>query len=393
MLKLNLNHIAVLVLPLCLAKKTEVLAQMPTNYITKVSYTELKMVSYEIEAPNQDSIVQAIQGGEVFTSSAFGFDCLNLGELSRYHAYQQQISVNEYVDLEGEILTEKEMLFEEDVRDEWMTSFKKILLGKHQYQIIGDDNQVLYSYTKDELADSLGYQGFDTLTIEDAANYKHYALDDSFYQRSVTEILSLPVTPDTFVHANGILFARFDSVSILYDHNLKFSVNTEYEWNQLNKKKEHVVLYDLYDNGIGYAPVQEIVTEWFKSENGCCLKKTTILLREAYSREVDSNYHYLIEAINNSGDLVKKLEDNYFISSIPESNGFMIQNPKLKGNPIDINIYDVSGRLIAKQTVIEGKPAFIPNANACIYLIEIKDKSGNAYPLRKVIKTSAGVSF
>lgn len=230
------------------------MAQLPNDYITKVTYLEQRLVSFEMLGDSEEVIVQSVQAGEGYPASPYGVDCLDLGELSRYHGYRQNIDMTQYIDLDGELLTDKRITYEENVRDEWMEPYSRIVLGKQLYEIYGATGELLYSFSREDLADTVNPEDPYYMSEEDAANFQHYVLDDSFYQMSLDEFQNMAYPPDSLDDENGILVAQFDSVTILYDHQLKLSVYTEYDWDRTAKKKETVILYGLTDNASGYAP-------------------------------------------------------------------------------------------------------------------------------------------
>src|SRR5690606_4844604 len=179
-------------LGLCLCLAQASMAQLPETYITKVSYFEQKQVSFEMIDESDETVRQALKNGDPYPATPYGRDCLTLGELSRYHSYRQDIQMTKYIDLDGEILSDKRILFEEDVRDSWMPAYSRIILGKELYEVYGADEEVLYRFSRKELAnknsgdsasiDSLDKEDVFYMSAEDAANFQLYVLDDHFYQ-------------------------------------------------------------------------------------------------------------------------------------------------------------------------------------------------------------------
>lgn len=370
------------------------IAQLPTNYITKVSYLEQTFVSFEMIGDSDEVIVQSVQSGEGYPASPYGKGCLTLAELSRYHGYRQDISMTQYIDLEGDLLTDKRITYEENVRDDWMPAYSRIVLGKELYQIYGANDSLLYNFSREELADWTNPVDSLYLSAQAAANFQHYVLDDNFYQRTIQEFQNLPIPPDSLFIGDGLLVAQFDSMTILYDHQFKLSVLTEYDWYRVNKKKETVILYGFTENLSGYAPLQEFTTEWFLSQKGCCIRKSTVILREQFRRVVNEEFtQYITPFVPGQVSYGKKSEDHYTISSIPGSNTFMVQNEQHRGEDFHIAVYDLAGRLLIRKIITEGTPVMFPSSSAGLYLIELLDKDGKGKIVRQVIKPESGNSF
>jgi len=367
-------------------------AQLPNEYITKVTYLEQRLVSFEMIGENEEVLVQSVESGENYPVSPYGVDCLNLGELSRYHGYSQNFDITQYIDLEGDLLTDKRITYEENVRDDWMESYSRLILGKQNYEIYGENDQLLYSFPRENFLDSLGPI---FMSGEDAANFEHYVLDDSFYLKSVLEFENMAIPP-ILKNENGVLTAEFDSISILYDHHLKLYVLTEYDWYRVNKKKESAMLYGLTDDSSGYAPLQELIIEWFKTANGCCVRKTTEIIREQYHREVNADYVQYITPFQLTpiyyGKKANK-DEEYTISLLPGTLSFMVQSANDNGETLHIAIYDLAGKLLSKQQAKAGTPIKLPSVRAGLYLIEIHNSEGKNHTIRKVIKPESGNTF
>ena len=386
-------------LGLCLCLTPAAMAQLPNDYITKVTYTERTSVSFEMVGESEEQILTKVQAGEGYPAMPYGVDCLNLGELSRYHGYRQDINMTQYIDMDGELLTDKVFTYEENVRDEWMPAYSRIILGKEYYEVYGENDELLHSFVKEDIADSVDLlEGPYYMNEEDAANYQHFVLDDDFYQASLDELQNMEVEPDSFYDEEDVLVAHFDSFSFLYDHQLKMMVYTEYTWGRVNKKKEKVILYGLTVDSSGYAPLQEITSEWFKSVNGCCVKKMTVILREEYQREVHEDYLDFVNPFTvPEGPFAieqnRQKEPEYTVSSIPGSSSFMIQSPEHKGEVIQVALYDLAGKLILRQSITEGTPVKFPAVRAGLYLVEVFDQDGTSKLVRQVIKPDSGNTF
>ncbi len=378
----------------CLCMVSAVLAQLPNDYITKVTYEEQKQVSFEMFGENGEAIIQALQSGGDYPPSPNGVDCLTLGELSRYHGYRQDITMTQYIDMDGELLTDKVFTYEENVRDKWMKPYSRVVLGKKLYEIYGEGDQLLYRYTKEQLGDSLNAEVPNYMNAEDAANFQHYVLDQNFYRSAVDELRNLEDQPDSLFDRDGVLVAHFDSFTYLYDHQIKMFVYTEYDWYRVNKKKETVALYKLTDDAGGYAPFQEITSEWFRTENGCCIRKMTVVLRDRFRREVNEAYVRFVKPLGpDQVGSTRREEEEYRISTVPGSAGFMVQSKQHKGETLHIAIYDLTGKLLAKQDITEGMPVKFPAVRASLYLVEVLSEDGTRKLVRQVIKPDSGNTF
>ncbi len=380
-----------LFLGLCLSIGQQASAQLPEDYITKVTYLERKQVSFEMAAGAAGRFEPAETGPN---PAPYGRNCLTLGELSRYHAFRQDIFMTQYVDRDGELLTDKRILFEQDIRDNWMEPYTRVVLGKETYEVYGTDDKLLFRFNREELSNSANPEPRVYMRIEEGVNYQHFVLDDAYYGNLVSELQNSPVPVHRLANQSGILTAELDSATLLYDHNRKLLVVTEYDWVHENRKKETVILYDLTEDGSGYAPLQEIISEWFHTEKGCCILKTTIITREHFRREVNAAYRHLIQPMQAEGtEYSMKAGGDYSIHSIPGTGDFIIQSEKHKGQILHIAVYDLNGKLLGRQEVTEGTPIAFPEVSAGLYLVQVLDKKSGRQVLHKVVKPDTGKAF
>ncbi len=378
-------------LGLCLCM-TPTMAQLPGEYITKVNYLERRLIRFEMVGGGDNEVQSTVEATGRYPASPTGPDCLTLGELSRYHGSRQDIQITKMVDMEGDLLIDQKILREEDVRDKWMTPYSRIVLGKELYEVYGPEGKLLYSYPKTEFQNP---ESQENLSPREAANFERYVLDDKFYQQALYEFQNSEYRPKTLSNKQGVLLAEFDSMSVRYNHHLKIVVTTEYDWFRRHKRKETVVAYGLTEDGGAYAPVQELTTDWFITEKGCCIRKTTLILREHFRREVNKQYAHYVEAfVPEPGGNGKVVPDGeYNIVTVAGENAFMIQSEKVKGETLHISIYELSGKLLAQREVTEGSLIPFPAAPSGLYLVEIKGKNGGASSIRKVLRPDSGHSF
>lgn len=125
------------------------------------------------------------------------------------------------------------------------------------------------------------------------------------------------------------------------------------------------------------------------------MKKTTVITREQFLREVNQDYvQYIIPFTPDQGEYKQKAEEEaYSISLIPGTSSFMIQSETHKGATLNIAIYDLTGKLLAKQRITEGMPVKFPAVRAGLYLVEVLDHDGTSILVRQVIKPESGHAF
>lgn len=370
-------------------------AQLPETFITKVSYLEHTLVNYDLIETNSRVLTENQLEGENQPSFSDTVPCLNLSELARYHGFKKSIHLTQYIDQEGELLSDKRMLYEENVRDDWMESYSRIVLGKQFYEIYGTDDTLLYQYDKEQFEDSLYTSSQNLMSPEDAANFEHYLLDDSFYFRTMNDFISMESPPNTLTDSAGYLIAQFDSLTLLYDHELKIIVCTEYDWFRRLKKAETVTIFTPASEGSSFIPSTILLTEWFKSKNGCCLRKSTLTIREQFQRIVDSNYIHLVQYTYAANmQRIEAPSTEYEVSIIPGSDYFLIQNKKDNiSSKLFIQLYDLTGKMIMSQSITRGTPVKFPDVRAGLYIIEIFDESGKQSKIRTLLRPETSNSF
>lgn len=354
------------IIALVFFKITPIIAQLPSTFITKVSFREHIEVSYEmVDEPDSN-----------------GISCLTLAELAQYHFMEEESNHTEIIDEEGDLLFEKEFLIQKDIRDEWMPDYGKIISDKQDIKVFSEGGELIY--TKERVIDSNSVY----LTAEQAINYQYYALDHLFYENIKNELDSLEVP---YSDSLNIITAVTPYQSMVYDDNIKVFLYTEYD-SSFYKLKETAIEYDYTADSAGYAPVTETIIEWLITENGCCLKKTTVIHRYGFLREVNPLY---LSLRSNPGKKESKNPDatpELHIAYVNGQNAVMLITPNETETYV-MNIYNINGQLIVNKQVKNGEKVPLPNeARAGMYLIHIQTKDGQI-KTGKIIKASNNNSF
>jgi|GEM_PF-1144563 len=341
-------------------------AQLPQDYVTKVNYHEKKEVSYSL-------------------LSEADRNCLSLAELSQYHGYMQFYTMDEYVDSEGDLLTDQNFIEELHVRDEWMEGYSRITVGKETIDVYTTETG-LRSQIQIESDENDVY-----LTNEQAISYGFLDLNQDYYSRLLAELqeLNLNVTNN-----ENIITASNEVVSIVYDDNTKLASATEYDSTGL-KMKESVIEYRLNEVGDTYFPETETIIEWFLGKNGCCIRKTTVITRYAYSREVTEEGSPERKGEQGTGLLTTNDDAaDYKVLTEQNSDVFRISSRKFRKKEIEIIVYDMAGKKVLHSTVLEGDAVRLPQASRSgMYLVHIVSKNRHVPVVGKVIKSTTGSQF
>ncbi|PCJ65918.1 MAG: hypothetical protein COA58_07505 [Bacteroidetes bacterium] len=351
---------------MCVSFGTFCFGQLPTDYVTKVSYHEKKEVTYSL--PSEADL-----------------NCLTLSELSQYHGYMQFYTMEEYVDEEGDLLTDQKFIEEVHVRDEWMEGYSRITVGKKGVDVYGTESGLLYHRDR---------QTEDTevfLNPEEAANYGYLDLNDDYYQSLLNDLSTLDVEVS---ENNSIITASSGFMTMVYDHNTKMASTTEYDSTGI-KVSESVIQYALSHEGDTYYPETETTIAWFSGDKGCCIRKTTELKRFEYTRETrgDSGPERKEkkEVMHKNSS---KGEADYQILIEQNSDVFRIASKKYRKKELEIEVYDMAGKKVLHTGVVEGEAIQLPKSSrAGMYLIHIISQNRHTPVVGKVIKNNAGSQF
>lgn len=237
--------------------------------------------------------------------------CLTISERSQYHSYRQDVFVTEVVDLDGELLSENRIDYEEDVRDEWMTDFKTIRNEKDYVRVFSKDGTEFHAVAKD--TDRI------YLTNAEAASYQKYTLDDPFKLEFAQSLVGLGMQVTS---SSSLVTGTHPLETVVYDHDIKAIFSTGYD-SMGRKIREVAMEFEIMENG-DYAPVLETHLEWILTENGCCVRKVTTITRMGFTREhvpvSGSGSNSEAETSSSKPSLSK--DERYLISSIPQTASF-----------------------------------------------------------------------
>lgn len=340
-------------------------AQLPTDYVTKVSYHEKKNVTYSL-----------VHEGDIH--------CLTLSELAKYHGYMQFYTIDEYVDQEGDLLTDQVFIEERDVRDDWMEGYSRITVGKETIDVYTTESglrtQIEIEPDEDEVF----------MTNEQAVSYGFLDLGQEYYTQLQDELQSLGLNVS---EQDGILSANNEFIAVAYDGNTKVASTTEYDSMGL-KTKESVIEYELNTQADTYFPGTETIIEWFLGENGCCIRKITVVRRYEYMREVMVPGSPEREESTEIGVSNTSEKADYEVLSEQNSDVFRISSTKNRKKEIEIIVYDMAGKQVMHTTVIEGDAVKLPQASrAGMYLVHIVSKNRHTPVVGKVLKSNSGSQF
>ena len=338
-------------------------AQIPNDFLTKVSYLEKKEVSFSL--PN-------------------GIDqkCLTLSELSRYHGYMQFYSIDEYIDIEGDLLTDKKFIEELNVRDQWMESYDRIIVGKKSVQIFGKKSGLMHEKVREQDSE------ISPITPELAAKYGYYNFDLNLFSQLESELVSAGYGIDK---NNIFIIAKSKNRTIQIDKlNKVFSV-TEFDSAGI-KISETVTQFVLSHSEDTYFPETETKTEWLIGENGCCIRKQTVTSKYEYSRSFG-----LAQNQNLPGKKII-LEDgqNKGVEILSEinSNIFRIKADSKISDEYSVLVYDMTGKILLETQATQNEPIVLPASVRCgVYLVHVYSKNDKNPIVGKIIKSANTNNF
>lgn len=341
-------------------------AQLPDDYVTKVNYHEKKEVIYSL--PGEGDL-----------------HCLTLSEVAQYHGYIQFYTMDEYVDTEGELLTDQNFIEEQNVRDEWMEGYSRITVGKETIDVYTTETGLRTQIPVQQDPEAV------YLNNEQAISYGFLDLNQEYYTELHDELQTLGLSVS---ETGGIISAHNESVSIVYDHNTKVASSTEYDSMGL-KTKESVIQYALNNNGDTYFPETETIIEWFLGKNGCCIRKTTIISRYAYTREVTQGSSPERQESKEEVDILSKVDNSdYEVHTEQNSDVFRIQSRKYGNEEMEVTVYNMAGKQVLRTNVIGGEAVQLPPASrAGMYLVHIVSKNSHTPVVGKIIKSNSGNQF
>ena len=338
-------------------------AQLPNDYIIKVSFHEKKEVSFSL--PSQAD-----------------YNCLTYRELAEHHGYMQFYRIDEYVDLDGEILLDKNFIEEYQVRDEWMESFSRITVGKITMDVYDSKGDLFYQ--KPRMIDSSTV----FLSPAEASNYKYLDLTLSYFNSLVLAYSNLGFS---VTQSNNVITAYSPEVIATYDHNLKIASATEFD-SFGNKIKETTIEYSLNHERDTYFPETETVYEWIATDSGCCIRKLTVYKRYEFERTLMQGNSPKIEKSNGSGNTYQNSDIEVMTES--STDAFRIISKTRKNEQFNFSIYDMAGKLLLTGNTTEDSRVELPQGiRVGIYLVHVSTASENTPTVKKIIKTNTSRTF
>lgn len=340
--------------------------QMPEEFLSRINYYEKKEVNYSL--PTEGDV-----------------NCLTLRELAEYHGYRQLYSVEELIDTDGELLTENVYLEEYKVRDEWMPGIDRVFIGKDLMSV---------SYKDESIYEIPRYDSGVTHDHMDFSEVLYYGidyLDEQYYDNYIQYLNAIAMT---VTENNGIITGSNEFYSMFYDHNIKISGETNYD--SLGQKTSELVIEYDYDQEQGfYYPEKEILIEWFLTDNGCCVKKTTIITRYKYQRTLGTSFTPGERLEPKKSDKKIELEQKKFEIK-PEENNTAFRVTHLKNKTIELNVivYDMAGREVLSKKAYSGERINLPlGLRAGMYVVHAFQDNNPTPIVGKLIKTDSSYNF
>jgi hypothetical protein len=338
-------------------------AQMPDHYISKVQFQEKTEVVYEL----------------VDDSS---YKCLTLDELSRFHGHHTVIDKTQLIDVDGQVHTLDVYMEEKQVRDAWMDNIGRIYSGPEFAEFYSIQEQLLY---RSEVVPDTSIR---PITEHEALTFWEYDLGDSTLIRLLDRFQKQGVQ---CIYQDAILKANTDQSTFLYDRNTQISVTTEYDLKTNQKYIEHLVHYQLNDEGT-YYPDSEITIEWIRTKNDCCVRKTTTITRSGYVVTINPDFQGLLRQPEKPENRSINLYDDIDVSleQISHSEEFVIRHPKGKTKPVRVTVYDLTGRIILNRSTNTGEVIELPKTTQTgMYLVHIFYKDQTKPSVAKILISSS----
>lgn len=327
----------------------------PENPMLDINFTKIKTVKYEMMDSQQVS-------------------CLNFEELAQFHGYLQITKEKEIIDQEGFFNTESEIIVEENVRDDWMEGYKKIVNTRDSSYILALDGTIVYSSYPEEPQIPF--------TPEEALKYELYDFNKIGYLEEFKKMLN--DSHIAFTETAGILTIYQDYNIFLYDHNTKTIVTTILDSSGF-KTSETTDQFVFFNNQ--YIPFKTTTIEWRNTKNNCCIRKTTELEYVNYNRIVGNGIVQNSKQEENSQDFSIKEENTIQISSIDASNSILIQiNERSDNIEYEVCVYDMAGKRLSSKSIFKTEAIELPKtARPGVYLIHIYNKKTNTYLKGKAV--------
>lgn len=341
--------------------------QMPEDFLTKVSYLEKKEVTYSL--PTEGDI-----------------NCLTLIELSEYHGYMQFYSMEEVIDLDGELLSEQVYLDEYNVRDDWMDGLDRVIVGKNLLEVYNKNEGLVYQKPRYDSGDAPIFLG-----LLEAQKYGVYHMDQVYYN----EFLDLLTQTELEVSDNGIIITgTSEFYNIFYDHNLKIVSETEFD-SFGNKTMENVTEFDYNEEQGFYYPFIETKIEWFLTKNGCCIKRTTVITRYNYERNFGNSFTNSDKKGFPETPLSETFENPQFeILSELDGLAFRVANTENESVEVHLIVYDMAGRIVIDQVSRTDERIFLPlGLRAGMYVVYVHNDKNKKPIVGKIIKNDSSYKF
>ncbi len=340
-------------------------AQLPDDYISKVQYQEKTEVVYEL----------------IDDSS---YKCLSTEELSKYHSSFTIIDKCQLIDFNGELHTNDVYLEEHGVRDDWMQGIGRIYAGPEFSELYSPQEQLLYRKETEPDPD------IRPITEHEALRYWNTDINDSTLLKMYVDFNNQGI-PCTI--KGGILNAHTEQSHFIYDHNTRTYSSTEYDVAG-QKKKEHLSHYRLNDDDVHYADT-EVIIEWIRTENGCCVRKTTTIYRYNYSIVIHPDFQDVFEQQENTGSTTALDNDvQITLEQIAGKEEFMVQGDRQNSRTLFVRVFDLTGRIVLETHTRTGQPIGLPQTTQTgMYLVHIFGSDQTKPLTGKVIISSSNNQF
>lgn len=349
---------------------TSVVAQsQQPDFRAQISYDLIVERSYEMTADYQQN-------------------CLSLYELSVYSPYKQVLKERKQITNDGYLVSEREYVYEEGVRDEWMQNIKRIFVHKDSTVLFDEKGTILHVSYNEENDDN-------SLSIEETYFFDRYEFGEPFLN-TLKESLIAEEIP--FTEENQIISFQVDQYHWVYDHNLKLIMESQF--NEAGEKiKEKIIEYKESGDGT-YHPLFETEFKWILSENGCCIRVRTARSYINYERLVDieasigliSGKEPDSEKELGSEGLIQASENQNIITinSVSETGGVFVSIDQEVISEYEVRVFDVTGSLVISKAISGSQHIELPSsARQGVYLVHVVSKENNHFKVGKVILSNS----
>lgn len=298
--------------------------------------------------------------------------CLTSGELAQFSSSQALSEVVETIDLEGELLSDRTIVFEDGVRDDWMDSYHRIEVGREYVSIYAEDGSVIEQIEREEDPETL-------FTEQEAESYQRYSFNEEDLNqfREFLELEGFAVSDQ-----GGVLQGSSETAMVHYNPFAK-SVTTALYDSFGVKRFEQAIEFERQESDY-FFPVTDTKIEWITTETGCCVKKVTVISRFDIQEAVFSSEPFAPNPEEADFDI--KIQEDY--------SSFTVTSKRFRLRPIEIKVYDLSGHTLVHTKVREGQPVSLPTEiRAGMYLVHIISANRHKPVVGKLIKPQSGTKL